>query len=386
MTMANQHIAVDGHRLVAEPRTSGATYLAGLLNHWTSRADGLRISLLLHDDPSPENPYLDLIGRDMVQVIKPSTLIDPAARFRNQLIWNQVFIPRLLRQARPDVYFSPFHLTPRVPSGIRVVTTVHDLCFLQDPSLALGALVHRAQLWTACGRSDSLICISRHTHQMLSKWDPRTVSKTTVIHNGADDDILDAQLAQDLLAEFAPSLIDSRYFIWIGNPTPRKSPGLLLDSFALFSRRYSAAMLVLIAPAGPAADALRQMAEERGLGQAVLIVSGVSAELRSALYRCAVALVFPSRCEGFGYPVLEAMLQGCPAICLADGPAKELLPEEVPLVPLSNPTSISELMVHFYDMNAARREVLEKTLAQHASKFSSRVMADATLAVLLNHL
>src|SRR5213596_1338188 len=153
-------IAVDAHRLVCEPRTSGSTYLGTLLREWERIAPDVEVVLLVPSKPGPEaHPILESASPRR-HLATPGSECHPARRFRSQVHWQQVVIPSLLRQCQPHIYFSPFHLTPFLPLRVRMVTTIHDLCFLCEPVLSAGSLIHRAQAVSACVRARKLICVS----------------------------------------------------------------------------------------------------------------------------------------------------------------------------------------------------------------------------------
>ena len=122
-------------------------------------------------------------------------------------------------------------------------------------------------------------------------------------------------------------------FVYPAITYPHKNHSVLLDALA----RMDDAMLVLTGGPGRADHALRRQAEELGIADRVRRVGWVSRSTLSRLYRQATALVFPSRYEGFGIPVLEAMAHGCPVIAadataLPDvvGKAGVLLPPDDP--------------------------------------------------------
>jgi glycosyltransferase involved in cell wall biosynthesis len=69
---------------------------------------------------------------------------------------------------------------------------------------------------------------------------------------------------------------------------------------------------------------LRSLVRERGVAHRIVEVPGPSNELLEALYNCATALLYPSRFEGFGWPIIEAHACGCPVITSDSGPLPEV--------------------------------------------------------------
>jgi glycosyltransferase involved in cell wall biosynthesis len=172
-----------------------------------------------------------------------------------------------------------------------------------------------------------------------------------------------------------------QYFIWVGNPCQqRKNIPLLLQAFEAHHAAHSGHRLVLVVPAAKR-PAILAMAPAKRLGAALLLLSGIESTLRDALYACAAALVFPSTCEGFGYPVVEAMVQGCPPIAAAAGPAAEIVGGAVPLCADFQVESFAALMRTHAGMSASQRTDLSERLRLRAGHFSVSRMAEATLKV-----
>ncbi len=148
----------------------------------------------------------------------------------------------------------------------------------------------------ACSPADSVAGDS--TFGMLSAAMPGIGKKAIVVANGIDRQFLPENDAAAQLSTLG--LRPGGYFFWIGSPSPRKNPELLLDSFASYHNRIPGKRLVIVAPAN-SHSRLLELSRGRGLESSLHLLSSVDDLTRDALYRCAVALVFPSHCEGFWF-------------------------------------------------------------------------------------
>jgi glycosyltransferase involved in cell wall biosynthesis len=157
---------------------------------------------------------------------------------------------------------------------------------------------------TAVMRADRFICVSRFTLNQMRERFPRRSRKAKVVWNGIGNPTLDREEAEEIVKGLG---IQYDYVMWIGYLNPRKNPNLVAKAAAGLQLP-----LVTLMPRGTA------------LPGAKLSLSGVSARERDALLRCARCLLFPSVCEGFGFPVAEAMRQGCPPLGLAGTVVEEL--------------------------------------------------------------
>jgi glycosyltransferase involved in cell wall biosynthesis len=371
-------IAVDAHRILCEPRTSGALYLQTLLEEWHKMPDCPSIDLLL---PSGSARFLDADAfpvDERMRLVRSDRRIDPTESLRMQVLWQQSEITRLVRRCRPDVYFSPFHLTPQLPFRQTIVTTIHDVCFLTEQRCSRGYLIHAAQTLSACVRASRLICVSNFTRGMLQRWSPAAAAKACVAPNGLDRPTLDPGPALRLLHDCHPSLRSRRYLMWIGKPGRRKNIGMVFDIYGAHAATEPDFHYVVVVPEVDRPE-MRELGMRHRLGDRLVVLSAVDEMRRDALYRHAAALVFPSRCEGFGYPVLEAMIQGCPPISFHDSPARELVGDIVPLAAEATASAVLGEVTAFLRLPEEAKEESSRRLRDRARIFSSRRMAELTL-------
>lgn len=262
-------------------RTGDETYVASLLRELGDSDSGLRIvALTRRPDLVPDG-------------IEPYTV---AAR--SQELRMAFGVPRALRRLRPDlVHFQ--HALPPFDRTTAVVT-VHDLSFEHDAT-AMGAIdrrVFKTFVPRAVRRAARVLTVSERTKADLVRLYGVRPEKIVVTPNGVDP-------------SFAPSPGDGPggYLLYVGAIQARKDPLAAADA-----ARAVGLPLVVVGPEkdpGLAAELRARGADLRGYVDGPQLVD---------LYRRADALVFPSRFEGFGLPVLEAMASGTP-VAAADDPA-----------------------------------------------------------------
>jgi glycosyltransferase involved in cell wall biosynthesis len=355
-------VSIDAHRLVCEPRTSGATYLSSLLEEW--RDTGVVKPVLLLPHPPAEGAvHSPLIGA--FPYLCASKAFDPSASLRAQLRWTQVTLPRLIRKAGADVYFSPFHLTPIATRG-KTVSTIHDLCFLDEPRFR-GYVVHRFSLATALTKATRLIAVSGSTEDQLKKFRKRVSSRVTRVYNGVAP--RDPKVVPESRSDTS-SLGRSGYVLWVGSFTPRKNPHLVVE----VERKLDAPFVALVPPRDleRARDAFSHRAR---------VVSGLPPDERDAVLQDAALLLFPSACEGFGYPAVEAMRFGVPVVCLSNGAVAELVGGIVPPAP-PDAERLAEVCRALLALAEGERSSLAARLVARSSEFSTRAMAEGTAKVL----
>src|SRR5207247_3268852 len=124
------------------------------------------------------------------------------------------------------------------------------------------------------------------------------------------------------------------YALFVGTLQPRKDPLAALEALALIDADLR---LVLVGPDKGSGDEARRRASRLGLNGRVEFVGHVEKQKLAELYRGAECLVFPSRYEGFGLPVVEAMASGTPVVAAASGSVPEGAGDAAVLVDPSAP-------------------------------------------------
>jgi glycosyltransferase involved in cell wall biosynthesis len=376
-------ITIDAFRLTTEQRTSGFYFTRNLINALmeTGRIGELRLLL-----PRNSHSSLNELGVQSsrgLRAIYPERACYPEESFTEQVFWTQIVIPRLAQTTNSDdLLILPYHHTPlRFRALGTVVTVIHDTCGITRlfPKSKKGYYQHLWMLWTAARAAEVLVPISGYTRAtFLRNFAPSRGLVTERVWNCTDgNSISDCEGSAKLsLLKIQPY----RYFFAIGAPGLRKGFDRCAEAFAAYTARGGQLDLVVMTSSA-SADAVQSTLTEAGPNLRCQIVLDLPDEVRDALYWGAVAFLFPSRCEGFGYPVVEAMRQGCPAIVPTAGPFREILG----LGPPDNDdsewdsNSVLEQMFELDKLTPERRREIALNLKRRSPVFSSNGYGDRFL-------
>ena len=251
------------------------------------------------------------------------TVVPPMPEGRHvmrRVIIENAWLPRHLRAQKVDLVH---HLGGIVPPGCRVpaVVTLHDLQYLSYPAYFSAA--KRRYLGLTQGRSlkraEVVTAISEFTRsQAIDAFnlDPAKVVVVPPVVRPMPA-VSDERRAQ-LLGELG---VDRPYILYPAATYPHKNHAVLLEAFAQVAKTHDVSLVLTGAVgAGAWGSAHSTQAEvadlvaRLGIDERVHTLGYVTTEQLAALYSGASLLAFPSRFEGFGIPVVEAMTAGCPVV------------------------------------------------------------------------
>jgi len=353
------HLAIEAIAITRNMRGMGR-YARSLLAAMARERPGLRYSIFVRDasDVSALSAQLALLPGVLERAI-----VRPAAE---------------MAQVHCDAAWYPCNVVTYRPRSGAIVPTVHDLFPMLQLDGRWWKVIKRTRARRRYARTiaaaDHVITGATRAAEEIAQQFALAPSRISVVPHAADDfRLADPALAHAILTRLG---VTGPFLLAVSSQEPRKNLAVV---YAAMQQLHDAGHSIPLVLCGP------QGAHGYRVGDARppwLHLAGFvgDAEL-SALYTEALALVFPSKYEGFGLPVLEAMTVGGAVICADASTLPEVGGEAALYFPPDDPASLAAQVTRLRE-DPSLRGALARAGAMQAGKFSWARSARGTLAAI----
>lgn len=202
-------------------------------------------------------------------------------------------------------------------TGIKSVVTIHDLIFLRYPEYykPIDRKIYNFKFKYACHVADRIVAISECTKRDIMNFYQIPAEKIDVVYQGCDpqySEIVSEQKKKQVKEIYQ---LPEKYILNVGSIETRKNLMLALEALKDIPADIH---LVAVGKKTPYVDSLMEYANENGLNDHLHLIHNLPHSDLPAVYQQALMFVYPSRFEGFGIPIIEAMHSQLPVIALPD--------------------------------------------------------------------
>lgn len=371
-------ILIDATPLQTGHQARGVgTYTRELLRALLALDDDNDYRLVVHPDTAP----LAALG-PLPANASLVTLPRPQLGRLTGFVTHQLALPALLARQQADIFHTPGFVAafsvPGVPwrCPLPLVVTLHDFLPLHVPALFNDKIVNRwwyRQQMRLARRASQLICVSQATRQDALRVLGVAPERCTVVYEGVDREVFYPE----------PSLLpatEAPYVLFVGGDYPNKNRPAALAAFArLIQGSTLPHHLLLVGQDTTPNEELARRYPGLDLRRVRRLQQVSQAEL-ARLYREADLFLFPSTCEGFGLPVLEAMASGVPVITSTASSLPEVAGQAALLVDPHDVAALTAAMLQVLADRALHSRLRMAGLAR-AAEFTWSAAAQQTLAV-----
>jgi len=237
------------------------------------------------------------------------------AKKRFSGLWRSFSIVNDLKRDNIELYHG---LSNEIPAGlhkanIASVVTIHDLIFLRYPQYYpfIDRKIYHLKSRYACRNANSIIATSEQTKRDIIHFLKIPEDKIRVVYQNCDASFREKLSSEDKEQIRSTYNLPGRYLLNVGTIEPRKN--LMLVTKALKSVPEHIHLVV----AGKETDyaiQVKNYLELEGLGHRVHFLNNVKFSDLPGIYQLSEIFIYPSKFEGFGIPVVEALHSGVPVI------------------------------------------------------------------------
>ena len=355
------------------------TYLRELLLEMVEEYPEVRFTVFTHTDN-------DRVMRDWLKGSDNArfTCLPVKAHIRPlRIVAEQLLLPRYVRKSGVDLLWSPGYTAPYFSSCPQVVT-VHDLQYKRFPQdmkwlerVALDFLVR-----IACKRCESVITVSEFSRQEVVGHGFAPADKVQAVLEGVSPlfgvPVEGAVTGADALNELK---LEHPFILCVAHTYPHKNVDLLVEAFARVLDSIPHNLVLVGKPRLGEPDVERAIGEIKKPERLIRLKSGVNFDLLRLLYQKADLFVLPSGYEGFGLPVLEAMMAGTQVVCAKEASLPEVGGSHATYIEKLTANDLAEQMLVALEMSDAEREQQTMEAREWARSFTWLNSARQTMSV-----
>jgi glycosyltransferase involved in cell wall biosynthesis len=306
----------------------------------------------------------------------PAALAHRASR----LSWEQSGLPYVADQVGADVIHLPTYSIP-INAGRPTVVTIHDLTVFAEPEIhdPVRATYIKSATRTAARRATRLIAPSRATRDELVRLLGADPASIDVAYHGVDHEVFHRPSAEEIKrVSDRLGLHGHPYVAYLGALEPRKNVPNLIRGWVRACSDYPDPPALVLAGSGGWDDEVDAALATVPLELRVVRPGYLPWASLPGFFGGALAVALPSRGEGFGLPVLEAMSCGAPVLTTRRGPLPEVGGDAVAYTE-PDASSIAAALEELIE-DAERRETLADAAYARSQGFSWTASAQAHLA------
>ena len=307
--------------------------------------------------------------------LKKSTIVYP-----NNLLWKT--FPSLWRligqwQQIKSRKVNLYHgLSGEIPIQIKKniipkIVTIHDLIFLTHPHYYnfLDRIIYRLKFKYAVKRSDKIVAISEQTKKDIVTYFKINPDKIKVIYQGCNQAFKESYSEKAKDKVLHKYNLEEGYILNVGTLQERK------NALAVIKAVHGTKMhLVLVGSAKRYAKQLEHYIEEHQLKNQVTFIQNIAVEELAMLYQKAGVFCYPSICEGFGIPIIEALYSKIPVVVTKGGCFPEASGPGAIYIDPRSPQEIRAKLIWLAENPLERKKMVEAGF-NYVQKFSDKEVA-----------
>ena len=369
-------IGFDAKRIVRN-NTGLGNYCRTLINDMI-RCNDSNMKLLLY---TPDK------GRDVLrnQIIESdnSRFIFPKKKLGKiyKSLWRTKNIVKQLIEDKVQIYHG---LSGELPlglrnNGIKSVVTIHDLIFLRHPEYYhwFDRKMYTWKFHQTIKQADRIIAVSECTKRDILEFGKINPEKISVIYQSCNPKFTNMPTEGEMEDTAKKYDLPERYLLCVGTIEERKNLMLAVKSLNLLPEDIH---LVAVGKKTKYADKVKKTADKIGVSHRLHLLSGVSDDELNVIYKKAEVFVYPSRYEGFGIPIIEAIFCGLPVVASTGSCLEEAGGPDCLYVNPDDSKGMADAIMQLLNNEEERKRRITSSM-EYVQKYKGTNIANAVIEV-----
>lgn len=330
----------------------------------------------------PEHEYLKYTPRVPQQPLHNSNFNNVRTPHRSldkllSSLWRNRGVVHDLHSDSIDIFHG---LSGEIPVGlnktrIKSIVTIHDLIFLRHPELykPIDRILYNKKFRYAVRHADKVIAISQQTKSDIIEYYGTPADKIEVIYQGCHPAFKTKKSDAEKERVRQHYRLPQNFILNVGSIEARKNAFQIVKAI-----EHMDIPLLIIGKETKYAQEIKAYIQQKGLSHRVWIRQGFSMEELATIYAMADIFVYPSRYEGFGIPIIEALYSGTPVITTRSGVFPEAGGPHSYYIDPENVEDISYAIQSVLSNAMLQQNMIEKGL-EYAQQFNDDNIAGAVM-------
>ena len=369
-------IGFDAKRIVRN-NTGLGNYCRTLINDMIRCNDNNMKLLLYTPDKGRDTLRNQIIESDNSRFIFPKKKLGKIYKS----LWRTKYIVKQLIDDKIQIFHG---LSGELPlglqnSGIKSVVTIHDLIFLRYPQYYhwIDRKIYTWKFRQTIRQADRIIAVSECTKRDILEFGKINPEKISVIYQSCNPRFTEMPTENEIENTTKKYDLPKRYLLNVGTIEERKNLMLAVKSLRLLPEDIH---LVAVGKQTKYADKIKKIANEIGVSHRLHLLSGVSDDELNVIYKKAEVFVYPSRYEGFGIPIIEAIFCGLPVVACTGSCLEEAGGPSCLYVNPDDTEAMSKSIMQLLDNEEERRERIISSM-EYVQKYKGMNIANAVFEV-----
>ena len=369
-------IGFDAKRIVRN-NTGLGNYCRTLINDMIRRNDSNMKLLLYTPDKGRDVLRNQIIESDNSRFIFPKKKLGKIYKS----LWRTKNIVKQLIEDKVQIYHG---LSGELPlglrnNGIKSVVTIHDLIFLRHPEYYhwFDRKMYTWKFHQTIKQADRIIAVSECTKRDILEFGKINPEKISVIYQSCNPKFTNMPTEGEMEDTAKKYDLPERYLLCVGTIEERKNLMLAVKSLNLLPEDIH---LVAVGKKTKYADKVKKTADKIGVSHRLHLLSGVSDDELNVIYKKAEVFVYPSRYEGFGIPIIEAIFCGLPVVASTGSCLEEAGGPDCLYVNPDDSKGMADAIMQLLNNEEERKRRITSSM-EYVQKYKGTNIANAVIEV-----